>query len=157
SGGYRTEIGLCLLLRGRAYRQKGDYKSALESFQQQLQIAEKNGDQAQIASLHNSIGSLLFDQEAYADARSHFEQSDARHRSMGNQLNEGYALMNLGATLWWLGSYDDARKALDQASAIAGSKASDFKALQAGIDSVEAQIALNERRLPEAKAKSQQA
>jgi tetratricopeptide (TPR) repeat protein len=76
---------------------------------------------------------------------------------MGNQLYEGYALMNLGAALWGLGSYDDARKMLGQASDIARQKSGSFTALQAAIDLVEAQISLSERKFAEAGAKSQHA
>ena len=43
AGGYRTETSQALLLRGRIYKQKGDYKSALQSFQDQLQLAEQIG------------------------------------------------------------------------------------------------------------------
>jgi tetratricopeptide (TPR) repeat protein len=156
-GGYRTETSQALLLRGRAYKQKGDYKAALQSFQEQLKLAEQTGDQAQIAYSHGSIGSLLLAEEQYADARQHFEEGRVRYNQMGNQLYEGYALMNLGAALWRLGSRDDARKMLGQASVIAKQKGGSFNGLQAAIDLVEAQIALNEQKFAEAGAKSSQA
>lgn len=156
-GGYRTETSQALLLRGRAHKQKGDYKGALQSFQEQLKLAEQTGDQAQIAYAHGSIGSLLLAQEQYEDARKHFEEGRVRYNSMGNQLYEGYALMNLGAALWGLGSRDDARKMLDQASLIAKQKGGSFTGLQAAIDLVEAQVALNEQKFADAGAKSQHA
>jgi tetratricopeptide (TPR) repeat protein len=156
-GGYRTETSQALLLRGRAYKQKGDYKAALQSFQEQLKLAEQTGDQSQIAYSHGSIGSLLFAEEQYADARQHFEEGRVRYNSMGNQLYEGYALMNLGAALWRLGSQDEARKMLGQAAVIAKQKGGSFTGLQAAIDLVEAQIALNEQKFADAGAKSQQA
>ena len=156
-GGYRTETSQALLLRGRAYKQKGDYKSALQSYQEQLKLAEQTGDQAQIAYSHGSIGSLLLAEEQYADARQHFEEGRVRYNSMGNQLYEGYAMMNLGTALWGLGSRDDARKMLGQASVIAKQKGGSFTGLQTAIDLVEAQIALNEQKFAEAGAKSQHA
>jgi tetratricopeptide (TPR) repeat protein len=156
-GGYRTETSQALLLRGRAYKQKGEYKAALQSFEEQLKLAEQTADQAQIAYSHGSIGSLLLAQEQYADARQHFEEGRVRYNAMGNQLYEGYALMNLGAALWGLGSQDDARKMLGQAEVIAKQKGGSFNGLQAAIDLVEAQIALNEQKFAEAGAKSQQA
>ncbi len=146
-----------MLLRGRAYKQKGDYKAALQSFEDQLKLAEQIGDQSQIAYAHGSIGSLLFAQEQYAEARQHFEEGRARYNSLGNQLYEGYALMNLGAALWKLGNYDDSRKMLHQASEIAKQKASSFTALQAAIDLVEAEISLSDRKFAEAEAKAKQA
>jgi tetratricopeptide (TPR) repeat protein len=157
TGGYQTETSQALLLRGRAYKQKGDYNAALQSFQEQLKLAEQTGDQAQIAYSQISIGNLLFDQESFAEARSHLGKSYELYKSMGNQLYQGYASMNLGATLWWLGQNDQARKLLGEASDIAKQKGSSFTALQAAISLVEAQIALSERRLPEAGAQSRQA
>ncbi len=76
---------------------------------------------------------------------------------MGNQLYEGYALMNLGAALWRLGSRDDSQKTLEQASVIAKQKGGSFTGLQAAIDLVEAQIFLNEKEFADAGAKSQHA
>ena len=119
---------------------KGDYKNALQSFQDQLKLAEQARYQSQIAYSHGSIGSVLFAQEQYAEARQHFEEGRAEYNLLGNQLYEGYALMNLGAALWKLGNYDDSRKMLQQASEIAKQKASSFTALQAAIDLVEAEI-----------------
>jgi serine/threonine protein kinase/tetratricopeptide (TPR) repeat protein len=156
-GGYRTETSQGLLLRGRAYKQKGDYKSALQSFQDQLKLAEQTGDQGQIAYSHGSIGSLLFVQEQYAEARQHLEEGRSRYKTLGNQLYEGYALLNLGATLWKLGNADDARKMLEQAAEIAKQKSSSFTALQAEIDLVEAEISLNGRNFADAGAKAKQA
>ncbi len=157
SGGYRTETSQALLLRGRAFKQKGDYQAALQSFQEQLKLAEQTGDQAQIAYSHGSIGNLLFDQEAFVEARPHLDKSYELYKSMGNQLYQGYALMNLGATLWWLGHDDDARKVIGDALNIAKQKGGSYTGLQAAINLLEAQIALSERRFPEAEAKSRQA
>ena len=144
-------------LAGRAYKQKGDYKAALQSFNEQLKLAEEAGDQSQIAYSHGSIGGVLLVQEQYAEARRHFEEGRARYNSMGNQLYEGYALMNLGAALWGLGNYDEARKLLGQSLDIARQKGSSFTALQAAAELVGAQLLLSERKFAEAEAKSRQA
>src|SRR5207237_9952114 len=103
------------------------------------------------------IGSLLMVQEQYAEARQHFEEGRSRYKSLGNQLYEGYALMNLGAAFWKLGSYDESSKMLQQASEIAKEKAGSFLALQAAIDLVEAEISLSDRKFAEAGAKAKQA
>jgi serine/threonine protein kinase/Tfp pilus assembly protein PilF len=153
--GYRTETSLALILRGRAHKQKGDYKAALQSFQEQLKLAEQTGDQAQIAYSHGSIGNLMFIQEQYAEARQHFEEGRTRYKAMGNQLYEGYALMNLGSVYWELGNSEAASKMIEEASEIA--KKAGSTALQATIDLVEAQMLLSERKLAPAEAKSRQA
>src|SRR6185369_2759469 len=122
AGGYRTETALALLLRGRAFRKKGDYKAALQSFSDQLKVAEQIGDEAQIAYSHGSIGGVLLAQEQYSEALRHFEEGRWRYQSLGNQLYEGYALRNLGEANWRLGKFDAARAQLQQASDIARQK-----------------------------------
>lgn len=157
AGGYRTETSQGLLLRGRAYKQKGDYKSALQSFEDQLKLAEQYNDQGQIAYAHGSIGTLLVAQEQYAEARKHFEEGRSRYHALGNQLYEGYALNNLGEVLWKLGSADEARRMLEQATEIANQKTGSFTGLQALINLSEAEISLSERKFAEAGAKAKQA
>src|SRR5262249_19624211 len=93
----------------------------------------------------------------YAEARQHFEESRSRYQALGNQMYEGYALTNLGAVLWKLGNADEARKALDQATQIAKQKAASFTGLQAAIDLVEADMAMNTRNFTDAGAKAKQA
>jgi serine/threonine protein kinase/Tfp pilus assembly protein PilF len=156
-GGYRTETSQALLLRGRVLKQKGDYKAALQSFQDQLKLAEQTGDQSQIAYARGSIAGVLMIQEQYAEARQQFEEGRTRYKTLSNQLYEGYALMNVATALWKLGNYDDARKMLEQASAIANQKSASFVGLQAAIDLVQAEMALNERKFAEAGAKAKHA
>src|SRR5262249_44992280 len=156
-GGFRTETALGLVLRSRAYKQKGDYPGALQVFSEQLKLAEQYGDEAQIAYTQGSIGNLLFDQESYSEARSHFEESLARSRKLGNQLYEGYAVMNLAAAQWWLGHHEEASSLLAEAANIGKQKESSFIGLQAGIALIEAQIALSEHSFAVAQTKSQQA
>ena len=156
-GAYRTESSQGLLLRARALKQKGDYAAALQSFQDQLNLAEQTGDQSQIANFHGAIGGLMMIQERYAEARQHFEEGRARYKALGNQLYEGYALMNLGAALWKLGNQDESRKMLDQASAIASQASASFVALQAQIALNRAEIAMTDRNFTEAGARAKQA
>ncbi|PYS22138.1 MAG: hypothetical protein DMF72_14330 [Acidobacteria bacterium] len=153
-GAYRTETSQGLLLRARALKQKGDYAAALQSFRDQLKLAEQTGDQSQIAYSHGAIGGIMMIQEQYAEARQHFEEGRARYKASGNQLYEGYALMNLGEALWKLGNYDESRKMLDQASVIANQTPASFVALQAQIALNRAEIAMNNRNFAEAGAKA---
>ncbi len=155
SGGYRTETNQAMNLRARIYRQKGDYSAALTSLDDQLKFAEQTNDQAQMASAKASIGNLLFDQEKYSEALEYFQQSYEINRNLNNQLQLGYALLNRGAAYWRVGRNEDARRDIDEASAKANRDESSFKELRAYIDLVEAQMALSERRFPEARAKSQ--
>lgn len=65
--------------------------------------------------------------------------------------------MSLGAVLWRVGDYDQARQMLDQASDIVKQKGSSFTALEAEIDLVEAEFALSSREFADAEAKAKQA
>jgi tetratricopeptide (TPR) repeat protein len=145
-----------LTLRGRTYTQKGNLDLALQSFQQQLQLAEQANDQSQIALLHTQIGNLLIEMERFQDALGHYDESYARNNSLGNQLNKGYDLMNRGTALWWLGK-DGAASALGQARDIADRPDNSYKELLASVYLMEAQMFFSEQRLDEARAKCQQA
>src|SRR6184192_445511 len=98
SAGYRTDTNQAMNIRARLYRRKGDFKSALAAFEDQLKFAEQTSDQAQMAAAHTSIGILLSDLENYSEALQHFEHSYQIQKSLNNQLNLGYALLNRGGT-----------------------------------------------------------
>lgn len=155
TGGYRTEVNVALNLRARLYRRKGDFKSALQTFEEQLSFAQQNSDQPQTAAAHMSIGNLLSDQEKYAEALPHFEKSHEGNSNLKNQLNLGYACLNRGVAHWRLGQPEEAANDLKQASEIAKRNDSSFKTLQALIALAETQIALSDRRFGEAVAQSQ--
>jgi tetratricopeptide (TPR) repeat protein len=110
-----------------------------------------------IAFAHLSVGGVLLTQEQYADARRHFEEARARYQSAGNKLYEGYALMNLGITLWHLGNYEEARNLLQQAWEIAKQKGGSFTALEASVDLAAAEIALSMQKFNEVESKAKQA
>jgi len=156
-GNYRTQTWQAYVLRARGYKQKGDYKGALQSFQEQLKFAENNGDEAQIAYMQGSLGIMLATEEQYVEARQHLEENRARNHALGNQLNEGYALVNLGATYWNLGKPDESRQMLDQVSQIANQTGASFLALQATVALVEAEISLASQKSAEAEARAKQA
>ena len=63
-----TEAALALILIGRARREKADYPAALESFQQQLQIARNLQDREQVTLSLQGMGSVLEAQERWPEA-----------------------------------------------------------------------------------------
>lgn len=154
AGSYRTETSQLLTLRARTYIQKGNFDAALQSYQQLLKLADEANDESQIASLHTHIGNLLFETERFRDALSHFDESLARNRKLGNQLHIGYDLMNRGAALWWLGR-EGASSVLNEARAIADRPDNSYKELLAMIYLAEAQMLFSEQRFDDAKAKCQ--
>jgi serine/threonine protein kinase/Tfp pilus assembly protein PilF len=157
SAGYRTETNQAMNLRGRLYRRKGDFKSALAAFEDQLKFAEQTSDQPQIAAAHTSIGNLLSDLEKYGEAFQHLEQSYQIQKSLNNQLNIGYGLLNRGGAQWNLGHQKEASSDLAQASEIARREDAGYKTLQVAVDLALAEMALRERQFHEAIANSNRA
>jgi tetratricopeptide (TPR) repeat protein len=142
--GYRTETSNALILLGRAYRDKGEYAVAMKAFSEQLELAKQSGDAARLAAIHSSIGVLLGDnQELYAEALPHFDESLRINTSLGARIGMGYDQANRAATLWPLGRYEEAEAALNQAHAIAARPEAGFKALLAYVELIGAQAALS--------------
>ncbi|MCA1555244.1 MAG: tetratricopeptide repeat protein, partial [Acidobacteria bacterium] len=157
SGGYRKEEAQALALLGRAKRQKGSYVEALSAFEQQLQLAEQVGDPTLLTVAHTEIGNVLAQQERYLDALHHFEEGYKIDKSLGIEILTAYSLLNRSEMLWRLGRYEEARDVLSQTSAIAEKPNEKNKELLAHIYLTQANIALSENRIGEAKTKSEQA
>lgn len=157
AGGYRKEEAQALAMLGRAKRQKGSYAEALSAFEQQLQLAEQVGDPTLLTVAHTEIGNVLAQQERYLDALHHFEEGYKIDKSLGIEIRTAYSLLNRSEMLWRLGRYEEARDVLSQTSAIAEKPNEKNKELLAHIYLTQANIALSENRIGEAKTKSEQA
>jgi serine/threonine protein kinase/lipopolysaccharide biosynthesis regulator YciM len=155
--GYRKETSIALVLLGRAHRNKGEYEIALKIFEQELQLAKELGDPAQIVASHSSIAILLgVEQEKYAEALPHLNESYKINEAIGAKVGMVYDLLNRGLLLWQLGRYREARADLDSAFSIADQPEASYKAVLAWVHLANSQMALSERRFAEAKAKGQQ-
>jgi serine/threonine protein kinase/Tfp pilus assembly protein PilF len=157
AGGYRKEEAQTNALLGRAERQKGNYEQALRAFEETLRLAQQAADLSLAAAASSEIGSVLLQQEKYPDALKHFEESYKIDKSLNNELNIAYGLYNRGDALWPLGRYDEARAMLAQALAIAEKPDGKNEELLAFIYLAQANMALSQRNLAEAKTKSAQA
>jgi tetratricopeptide (TPR) repeat protein len=155
-GNYRSRISICLSLIGRARRQKGDFEGALKVFQKKLDLAEQAGDRYQIAFSYGEMASVLAEQNLYPEAIDRYNESYAIYKSLNNRFNMLYAVMNRGSLLWQLGRYDEARASLAEALTLAQQLGSSVKPVLAEIPLIYAQMALSERRFPEAIARSSQ-
>src|SRR5439155_613654 len=142
--GYRTETNQAMNIRARLYRRKGDFKSALAAFEDQLKFAEQTSDQAQIAAAHTGIGYLLENLEKYAE-------------SLNSQLNLGYALLNQAVAHWDLGHQKEASSDMAQASEIAKKDDASYKTLQVAIELAQAEMALSERKFSDVIASADRA
>jgi tetratricopeptide (TPR) repeat protein len=123
----------------------------MKAFSEQLELAKQSGDPARLAATHSSIGVLLGDnQEVYAEALPHFDESYRINSSLGARVGMGWDQANRAAALWRLGRYEEARAALAEARAIAAGPDAGFKAQLAYVESIDAQMALSQGKRTEA-------
>ena len=152
-GGYGRQTSNVNTLRGRAYRQKGDYEAALGAFRQVLQQAQDVGDQSQIARSYAEIGTVLLMQEQYEEALKNYDQSYQLRKS--SNPSTAYDLGRRAEALWPLGHYAEALAALDDASSLSD-RAGD-KQLSAYVLQIRADMALSQLNFPESKQAAQKA
>jgi serine/threonine protein kinase/lipopolysaccharide biosynthesis regulator YciM len=156
-GNYQKQISFSLTFLGRAHRRAGEYDAALQDFQQKLKLAESSGIKSQIAFAHGEIATALAKQERYPESLRSYEESyviiksSMTEKSVGDMLSLAYNRMNRGNVLVQLGLYDDARAALEEAAKYAERPEISNKAVLAEIQMIHAQMALSERRFPDAK------
>jgi tetratricopeptide (TPR) repeat protein len=154
--GHRKWLAVALTLLGRVHRDRGEYDAALRAFNEQLRIGARVGDASQEAVVHTEIGSVLKRQERYPEALDHFDKSATISTSLNAKVSVGYALMERAGVLWQLGRFDDAKSALDEATANAGPEGA-YKGLLAEIHLARARLYLSAGRFPASKVESQRA
>lgn len=154
--GHRKWLAVALTLLGRVHRDRGEYDAALQAFNEQLTIGARVGDASQEAVLHTEIGSVLKRQERYPEALEHFEKSAIISVSLNATVSVGYALMERAGVLWQLGRFDEAKSALDQATANAGPEGV-YKGLLAEIHLARARVYLGAGQFQASKVESQRA
>jgi len=152
-GGYRRETSIALSVMGRAYQEKGEPETALKIFEEQLQLSIDSGDQGGVADSHTNLAKVRRNQELYPEALSHIDERLKIDQARGANL--AYDQMNRGILLWQLGRYPEARAALDAAFEMANRPEANYKVVLAYVHLTNAQMALSERKYPEAKTKSQ--
>jgi tetratricopeptide (TPR) repeat protein len=142
--GYNKETSNALILLGRAYRDKGNYDVAMKAFSEQLELAKLSDDPGRLAATHSSIGVLLgVNQERYAEALPHFDESYRINKSLGARVGMGFDQTNRAAALWPLGRYEDAKVALDEAQSIAAVPEAGFNSVMASVELTRAQMLLS--------------
>jgi tetratricopeptide (TPR) repeat protein len=122
-----------------------------------LELAQRGGDQRQLAFSYGEIGGVLIEEQQYPEALEQYDKALAINKSIGSRINIAYNQHNRGDILWRLGRYDDALQALNEANLIASQPESGYKQLIPEITRSYAQLALSERHFPEAKTKAEQA
>lgn len=111
------ELWLCRTLNLLAiiYTQLGNRISALEYLQEKIKIAEKIGDEEEVASGNHNIGWDYFQAEEYKTAADYFKRSLPGIRKAGNLHNLIINLCNLAAALIHQEQFDKAALYLGEA------------------------------------------
>lgn len=149
--GYRKEASQGLILIGQGELQLGKYEEALESFKNQLSLAEQVADLSLVASAHNSIGNLLSSKEELPEALRHLEESYRIHKSLDARFELGYDSMQRSDVLWQLGEYEGAKTSLDEATALASEAGGNNSHLLSSIKLVQSKIELSKENYSNAK------
>jgi serine/threonine protein kinase/Tfp pilus assembly protein PilF len=155
-GGYRKWLSLAQTLLGRLHLNRGEYEVALEILTGQLALAEQAGDSSGAALSHQEIGRVLSAEEQYSQALSHFDECYRIRLSLNAPESVAYAQMYRADALCQIGSFEEARRALDDAASFAGPEAS-YKGLLAESLMIGARLELTDGHHSEAKLKSHRA
>ena len=108
TGGYRREISRCMMMAGRVQLLTGDFDGALNTLNEQLQLARQVEDPGQLARSQAEVAALLSKYDFYPQAIARYTESFQLNKKLNNSLNAAYALFNSGRTLARVGRYADA-------------------------------------------------
>jgi CHAT domain-containing protein/Tfp pilus assembly protein PilF len=97
---------------------RGQFREALEKFQQALAIHREIGNRKSEGTLLNNIGSVYGNLGEYPKALEFYQQALAIHREVSNKKMEGTILNNIGEVYGNLGEYPKALEFYQQALAI---------------------------------------
>ncbi|HEV8323621.1 MAG TPA: tetratricopeptide repeat protein [Myxococcota bacterium] len=104
----RSKGGVAYNKMGRAYREKGDYRKAVEALQRGLGLFRDSGDLRGVASSLDDIGQVHLNQGNY-DAAHRYATDALRHRRrLGDRRSVGTSLLLLGNVNLHIGRLDEA-------------------------------------------------
>ena len=108
----------CARNRANMYFQKGKYAQSDELCRQALEWATQLSDYELRATILNTLGAIQSATGELREAIQTLQLCLADFESSGNQIRQGYVLLNIGLTHTELGEYDEAISRLNQALAI---------------------------------------
>lgn len=109
----------CARNRANMYFQRGRYQESAELCEQALKWASAIGDHELRATILNTLAAIKSATGELKEAIKTFKLCLADFRSAGNNIRQGYVLLNIGLTQTELGEYSEAVRSLNQALAIA--------------------------------------
>jgi eukaryotic-like serine/threonine-protein kinase len=117
--GFRLEEVQCLTVIARANRDLGHYAESLAAFERQISAVQAADDRQQMALAEAGMASVLFFQEHWPDALSHYERYYELAKSIADRDGVGRALVSRANILWRLGRYQEAERVLAEADDVA--------------------------------------
>lgn len=87
---------LALRVKGEFAERRGDYKQALEYYEQCLKLAEDTGDRASFGDALNSIGIVYARQSDFPKALELFQRNLKIREELGNKVDIARELTNIG-------------------------------------------------------------
>lgn len=135
----------------RAEEDKGDFKEALDTATDLLQLAEKTHSEVSVETAEEAVGAADFGLQDYPNALTHFEKALQVSRTLHE--NEAYQANLCADTLWRLGRYEDSEKSL----AAVPSDARKRNDIGSYFDDIRAQMELSKGRYRDALFTSQNA
>ncbi len=114
----RTNEALRLSDVGTQQLQTGQFREALQRFEQALVIYRAIGQRQSEGIILNNIGEVYRNLGQYSQALRYYEQSFVIMKEVGNKVMEGTTLNNIGLVYRNLGQYPQALKYLEQSLVI---------------------------------------
>ena len=99
-----------------AYLSLGDYQAAHETGTRAQSLLSELGDSLGLARLENNLGGLLFRQEDYAQARTHWRSALSTFRDLGHSHDAAIALRNLAVCEISLNNFRSALEIYEEVS-----------------------------------------
>ena len=150
-GSYGKQMSIAYTIIGYAYEEVGDYQSAQQTFEQELEAAQQVGDLRSIALSHEGLGIVFMHTQRFPDALSHFNEDHFTATKISAKLIAGYAASYRASVLWQLGRAGEALTAFGEALQVAQPPGHDpYKELLAEATIGEAGMALSERKFQDA-------
>ncbi|MBW4497423.1 MAG: CHAT domain-containing protein [Oscillatoria princeps RMCB-10] len=107
-----------LFQKGAQQFRSGQFREALQTYQQVLEIRRATGDKAAIGKTLDSIGEVYISLSQYSAALDVLQQALEMRKSAGDRAGEGETLHNTGVVYLNLGQYNQALELLNRALAI---------------------------------------
>ncbi len=107
-----------LFQKGAQQFRSGQFREALQTYQQVLEIRRATGDKAAIGKTLDSIGEVYISLSEYSSALDVLQQALEMRTSAGDRAGEGETLHNTGVVYLNLGQYNRALELLNRALAI---------------------------------------